>query len=1587
MINPGKRSYSISKAGFIRTAIKGYSGYFTIVKEFIQNSDDALVSGYSEEDKYMEIKFLPEKIIIKNGSTFSEEDFISITNIAIGEKRNNEDNTGSLGIGFVSVYQITDKPCLYSSGFKMELDPTKEEVSLKENSLVKNHTEFHLPLRFEKTDFGKNIEAGTVTDEKMSDFKKSLLRKLPQTLLFLRSLNRISVYDGNNLYLEIKREIIPVNDECSKIIIRVQNKLRVYSEEWVLFYREFDKNGFEVKKKPFVGLAVNLSSSVEGILYNFLPTSLKTGFSFHINGDFYPSFERKSINMDSSDEALWNSKLIDEIGKLFIDKIENLKKFLKKPEDFYRYLPLKPGGSYLSKIKKALINKSGSLYLILSDMGQWKRPDEIYRGDREITSILKGQVTFADRNVEEKYRSFFDEVGVKKYGPSNLLKFICKNVKPLTLLENGPDFINTKDKLFNILKYLDKNLSSLFYSKKVPLFLDNKGGLRVNDELYVWERYNEKKLLNVFKDYFDFIDEEMRDSFPLLLKHFKVPLFGLDEMLYLLTKVCEEDRNLKDCHPVINSEDKLRMIYDFIRKRYKTDNKLYINGLSMFLTQKGKLSSPAVKKSGLFLPCNNMSNDLLDDNIISETVLTSEIKYFFRDCLGIKELNFKNYLKDYVVKNYMSSSLSDGNRKNIFRNIVLKYNSLNDSFKREEIIGILKNTPLIKCNDDIYRKASSVYLPSSFLDKILSCGYEVPDEDLYDMKGDYKKSFWYQFFVNMGIKTEPAGKDIVNTIRKLTDKNDENMVKNLKEIYNYLNDNWKNFTDTSSFRELKNIKWLPDDRPEQKLHKPSELYPLRVKELVESQGNFLKFTPEPRSEFRTFLGIPGDVSTEDLVNHILWLSDNKKAIKNNIYAKLYQRRNELETGLLRNKPVIWLRKKLWHPRKVFTENCYEDFGEYRAYLKGSGIENYSDLFINLGVRDNGDKAEDYIELIKEISCDFEEREGKVLSKEHRRLLNNAYEKLSSMDFSEKLLKDLKGRRVVINDQRGLSEAKDLFIADKYSLLNKFAGYKDEIRTALFNSKETINFLKKLGVKELSKAIKRKLIENRGYYSDNKLTERLSFLEVPFIRIKRTIERNMPGLRVPLNLLKKLKVFRSGKIMVSYGLPSLNISGPLHEEGSFYDSKSKIIYINGNGNSLIHLKREMDRVMFPGLDLPNIIPQELFSVSPDKISAIMDDMDYISIVENEEKFEVPSIPEEKEETNEKFPTFEEKKSIASEKSKDVTSPLPEFKRPAALSSPKKRTDYPSLVRDLNLEKWEVEGSEVKKDISFEKVSSKEEEEKRPKAVKFVVNFINRTEGFLVLDSKGEIFFPEDKKTVNLTTDKGNSFSLYINREEKIIYNREMLTAFFVSQDIPAGGIVYIEHLNSYDNYRIYYRRVPSIYKDVKLANAEEDGSVSYDYIDMEVECETKEEVFIAEKRHEDRKALLIEGEDKKSVFETIIKVFNNSGRKILHENYIFSKVYDIRMVSNSSVQGELQKRPCFIRADKGKWKYEPERGLKIKSNSNKIKSSSGPEKILSLMEKAFYGLTQLIHSDTSSIEHLFKMLKDEIKNLLNSPISI
>nr|XP_023669533.1 sacsin isoform X1 [Paramormyrops kingsleyae]XP_023669534.1 sacsin isoform X1 [Paramormyrops kingsleyae] len=126
----------------IKNILEEYPSVSDIFKELLQNADDANATECSfliDMRKNLDIRenLLDPGMTVSHGpslwsfnnSVFSDTDFLNITRLGGSMKRCEADKVGKFGLGFNSVYHVTDIPIIMSREFMIMFDPNINHIS------------------------------------------------------------------------------------------------------------------------------------------------------------------------------------------------------------------------------------------------------------------------------------------------------------------------------------------------------------------------------------------------------------------------------------------------------------------------------------------------------------------------------------------------------------------------------------------------------------------------------------------------------------------------------------------------------------------------------------------------------------------------------------------------------------------------------------------------------------------------------------------------------------------------------------------------------------------------------------------------------------------------------------------------------------------------------------------------------------------------------------------------------------------------------------------------------------------------------------------------------------------------------------------------------------------------------------------------------------------------------------------------------------------------------------------------------------------------------------------------------------------
>lgn len=323
--------YRANLLGNIEQALKGLQGYGIMALELIQNADDARATNLSFDAR-------DDALIVDNAAVFSSCgmhepecpwlkigdpeglhrpcNFHAIAEMGSRSKIQAPDQIGRFGIGFVSVYQITDTPIVRSGVIQLQLNPQTQEV-MRSDIPPFLGTQFVLPWAAIASEVRTGLNASPTPPDVADKVVVEIDQVLKSSLLFLRHLRRVELRRNGELVAEV---VIDRSAEEVMLEFKPSGEL----QHWLVLSRTADDVLQESKllekfkalarldRSKTVSVAIPLhSDQVDGLLYAYLPTRQATGMPVHVNGDFFPHASRQAIVLEGEQhDRYWNEALL-----------------------------------------------------------------------------------------------------------------------------------------------------------------------------------------------------------------------------------------------------------------------------------------------------------------------------------------------------------------------------------------------------------------------------------------------------------------------------------------------------------------------------------------------------------------------------------------------------------------------------------------------------------------------------------------------------------------------------------------------------------------------------------------------------------------------------------------------------------------------------------------------------------------------------------------------------------------------------------------------------------------------------------------------------------------------------------------------------------------------------------------------------------------------------------------------------------------------------------------------------------------------------------------------------------------------------
>lgn len=303
--------------------------------ELLQNAEDALGRrGDWHGSRKVAFTLDSTRLTLSHfGKPFDEADVRSVCDIA--ESTKNESSIGRFGLGFKSVYTVTDLPEIHSGDEDFAIENYVFPKRMTRLARAADETQIILPLKPEDTSAAQDITAG--------------FRHLgPGALLFLRHIDEInwSVEGGaSGFYLRNSPEPLGANVQRITVIGNEDDRPEV-DQNWLVFHR--DVFSAEQQKIGRVEIAFSLTAvkdapgrwAVQPLakspLVVFFPTVVESHLGFLVQGPYRTTPSRDNIPPGEP----WNQHLVKETSSLLVEAMRWMRDKAMLDVSALRCLPL-----------------------------------------------------------------------------------------------------------------------------------------------------------------------------------------------------------------------------------------------------------------------------------------------------------------------------------------------------------------------------------------------------------------------------------------------------------------------------------------------------------------------------------------------------------------------------------------------------------------------------------------------------------------------------------------------------------------------------------------------------------------------------------------------------------------------------------------------------------------------------------------------------------------------------------------------------------------------------------------------------------------------------------------------------------------------------------------------------------------------------------------------------------------------------------------------------------------------------------------------------------------------------------------------
>jgi hypothetical protein len=1234
--------YGVDPIGQIDANLTLLRGYGVMALELIQNADDARATE-------MSLDVTETALIVRNNAEFrscadrqsniclrGEEilgemcDWHAFSLISSGAKSERAvTTTGRFGLGFTSVFQITDTPKVECDGSKLTINPDQDSGSWERVSSTQG-TVFTLPWAFDgSAPVRKRLKnVGVVTRDSLSQILKEINETSADSLVFLKNLKKISILNNGKVKSVYTREYEP---EKNRLTIEHQPSSRVreyfyvsteFSNALSFLETKFPRDLGEKNRRHGVEIAIprEFDSSKSGLIYAYLPTERNTLMPLSINGDFYPDSSRKDIilNKHSGNDALseWNRTIIESSAELFIENLDEIYLFLG-----YKYFwlliqaifdlnkQIDAYGSDISDSFAAFWSKfglyAGELQIIPIEGNEEESRNVLnssllegndVREKRQAVKILR--INAPSHKIKNQFHILRD-LGIDELNFNIVVEALSKAqwvMQPSeTILASDPKIQDRYIPIYTLLdSYVPKESASVIVRdslvkyRSMPILISHARTFMAPRDLYFTENIDIQNLAIDIDSKTMFLDSEImkftriRDS----CKEFKV-----EDAVHLIESALknEEITNLS----TIQSIHRLLTLVCGGKKLsdYDLEN---LMKLKVWPTTDGTLISA---QFGM-IP-GDFSDPLGDAEIIDISKLEKKARDFLIDVLDVKVLRLESYVDEILPKVFLSGTNSISPAS--YRQLLEELSRHHKKFENTELVLKMQSLHFIPTEFGGFMKIDQCAIGSA-LDKTKLNGiFESWFAPAYLPESKVVR----QFLDSLGMPGRPNPKILEKIVRSLTSETQNQKIRQkVIRIVDYLLDKKNSYPEPqiSSFvSSLSATGFLPAKGDFEYWYSPGDLLSPDVEDMVSPQQHLkiLDICGVDIALMDNFIqkcGIGTEPDVRDVVAHVRHCASSGVNVQKKVLRylnKAASKQADETIGAIRSlREVAFLPSPDGKIRPADLYTHLHKIGAPWAYLLPKNLD-FPDLFNALGIKHSPD-GDDLIRILTEVKDSHYASGDLHLSDQRLAAYLQCWELLNDLCAQERIddsqKAKLKNSSLFLNYKCEFKSESYLFIPDSEWFRTEFENDFGEF--FILDDHVYPKILNELEFRLLSLNIEASLSTIEGSITRHErlmreIVQRAHNIEAALSSIEGPNENSMGW--------TSLDVYQAGSIQVEWALRFENQHKSVIKSGNvFADFENHKLYISeylsedDNQVNWARMFRELFEQLFPSASKENLV---------------------------------------------------------------------------------------------------------------------------------------------------------------------------------------------------------------------------------------------------------------------------------------------------------------------------------------------------------------------------------------------------------------